>query len=109
MKSYDATLHLPDGSPWLDYPCELDACLEWENGEPSVSVSDVQADISSWREPSRFISMLGPSADPLMAQIGRAIQEQAENDDELLSSLLSEEGAYWDRLPNDPDGRWRAA
>lgn len=91
---YDATLRLPDGSPWLEYPVEIECYLHIDNGEYCVSVQDVRSDVSRVREPSRYISMLGPSADPLMAQVGHEILKQAEDDSDLLDRLIEDEGIY---------------
>lgn len=108
--TYEADLRTAAGSVWLpDYACDLELSLDWDNGEPCLSVDDVLVDVSGYREPSNYISMLGGEADPLMAQVGQAIQKQAEEDDALLARVLAEEGIYWIGGANNPDGRWRVA
>lgn len=88
-----------DIPPLYDIEGDVDASLEWEHGEPVVSVSDVIIDGMS----------LLIHDDPLVRQIGGRIAHLARNDDDILEQLLEDEGVSYRGGPNNPEGHWRVA
>lgn len=83
-----------------DIEVELECSLEWSHGEPVVSVDDVTVDgISFYRHPD-------PQKLPFFLQLAFAIQDRAEDDDDVLMRLLEAEGVSFVGGANNPDGHF---
>lgn len=97
IRSEDGAIIIPD----LD--CRIVASLDWDNGEPIVSVDDIL--VRDWRGNDAYVSIL-PSTDPLCQWVAHRIIEQAEDDADLIVDLMDGDGvSYRGRGGNDPDGR----
>jgi len=79
----------------LDFECQIDAELDWDNGEPSISITDVLLDaVSLYRE------------DLLSKLIAADVANQAEHDEGVIEKLLEAEGIYYRGGANNPAGAW---
>ncbi|HEU4682971.1 MAG TPA: hypothetical protein VFS39_00530 [Nitrospira sp.] len=96
---WEPTIRDDDGNEIVpDYLCEVDCELEWDNGEPAVSVNGVyRGDLDLIR-----------SGDLLAAVLGTRIASMAEDSDFIMDKLLASDGAVWTgRGALDPEGAWR--
>ncbi|PRD42082.1 hypothetical protein C5748_18170 [Phyllobacterium phragmitis] len=92
--SFTACLTMPDGRTWTEINCEVSTSLDWNNGEPVLSIDDVRVDVSKPREPSQYVSLFCDTASPLMALMGHEICQLSEADDGLLTKTIEHEGHY---------------
>lgn len=96
---WEPTIRDDDGNEIVpDYLCDVDCDLEWDNGEPAVSVNGV------YRGELDLIR----SGDLLAAVLGARIASMAEDSDFIMDKLLTSDGAVWTgRGALDPEGAWR--
>jgi hypothetical protein len=100
IRHEDGALILPD----ID--CEIDADLEWDNGEPVVSITDVRA---YDHDGKGFVSIMHEK-DAAFQALACRLAGIAENDESIIEELLSDgEWRHMSRGPGDPDAYWRAA
>lgn len=91
-----------------DLDVRLDVSLELDNGEPFVSVDEVQ--VRDWQHKHETFVTVSGRDDPLCRWLSDFISSCAEKDDELRRQLVDDEGrSYSGRGSNDPDGYWRRA
>jgi len=78
--------------------CELDCSVEWQNGEPVVSIDSIIVDgINLEQHPTKRI---------LFAMIAATIRQQAEQDDSVIEQAIADAGISYTGHPNDPHSRW---
>lgn len=83
-----------------DFECEIEASIDWDNGEPILVIDDVTVDGHS----------LSRNDDSLMQLLAYRIADLAEDDEDLLSTAIDMDGlTYVSRGAHDPDGHWREA
>jgi len=81
----------------FDIEAEVDASLEWYQGEPRADISSVYL---------HGVELLR-SRNTFFQQLGLIIADKAEDDDNVLSRLLEAEGVHFAGHPNDPASGWR--
>lgn len=91
---------ISDAAPFMLIDClevEVECDVEWEEGEPVVTVGAIYLDDRD----------LFDSRDHLAALMAERIRTAAENDDWLIERAIEEDGSFSfvGLGPNDPDGR----
>lgn len=79
-----------------DMEVELEASLEWEEGEPRVVIDGVYVGKHN----------LIINDDPLTRDLGLRIADMAEDDDSLTSKVMEQEARWTGNGSNDPSGRF---
>jgi hypothetical protein len=92
------TFAAPSG-PLEDICCDIDADIDFEHGEPVITVTAVLYEGMS----------LLTHDDALYVAIGKRIAELAEANEAFAEEVMESQGVYYSGAPNDPAGKWRAA
>lgn len=80
-----------------DFEVEIEASIDWSNGEPFVVIDGVYVEGHS----------LLSHDDKLMSDLGYRIADLAESDDALHARVFEREGVSWIGAgSNDPSGRF---
>lgn len=92
------------GAVLFEMDAILECSLEWEGGEPRLSVDAVLVE-----EGDEEIN-LAHSPDYIVTTLAARIAVEAEDDDRIFDALLEAEGVvYCGQGGNDPDGLYRRA
>ena len=85
--------------PLYDLECEVDCDLDWQNGEPVVSINAVIMDGVS----------LFASDEPLHKLLAHRIADKAEDDERVMERLIEGDMVSWRGGIGNPSGRYEAA
>lgn len=84
-----------------DFECKVDACLEWENGEPVVVIDDIL--VRDWNSKNSFTSLIF-ERDPLFNTLAARLEEIIDADESILELLMEADGVHYHGGANNPDG-----